>query len=65
MSDAKISRFNELNGAIWRIALSEPLPWMLTYVNVRSGVTADDNSQALPHLWQCLVFLHPLFLIAS
>ena len=29
---------------------------MLTYVQVSSGVTADDNLQALQHLWQCLVF---------
>ena len=37
--------------------LRQSLPTLrVTYDQVRSGVTADDNSQALPHLWQCLVF---------
>ena len=39
------------------VILRQSLPTLrVTYDQVRSGVTADDNSQALPHLWQCLVF---------
>ena len=40
----------------WRSALSKPRFRLVTYGLVRACVTADDKSQALPHLRRCLIF---------